>query len=952
MKSIIILRIIVLMLYIRFNQSSINQMKKILSIGVILITTLAFSQTKSFKISGKITSEVDNISLESATVYLQRIADSSLISYTITDKNGNFNLEGKTNDKKVNLYISYVGYQTHFQIVDVNKEQINLETIHLKVSTNALDEILIKSVAPVTIKKDTLEFNVSSFKTKEDAVIEDLLKELPGVEVDEDGNIKVNGKSVNKILVNGKPFFGSDPTITTKNLSKDIIEKIQVLDTKTDAEAFAGEEGDKSNKTINLVIKEENNKGVFGRVAAGVGTDKRYEAAGMFNYFDNDQRISVLAGQNNINSPGFSFGEIRKMLGGSINSVSFSSNGSFNIDGRSFGAGEGITISRSLGANYADVLGKKLDVSANYFNSNSDSENESTTNRENILPDTRFFNNSHSATNANTDSHNLGMEFMIKPDSTLLITVQPKFGVSKAKSIYNGDEQSYDEDRVLTNESTTNSYTENSGNTFSNNLSFTKRFGSKGGFLKLDLFNDVRNNESDDYFNSTVNTYGDTPEEIIRNQYRKTDDKASTISPSVTYRLPIKGKEWTLDFKYLFRQENNQKSLSSYDFDDVTQDYDTNINQDLSTDYENKNKLNSPSTQLGFRNDKLSTNFEFSYLFRNLENNDLLRPTFNLTRKFEAVELSYYLSYRFGPQKEIYFNYRLNNDAPNISQLQAFSDVTNPLNIITGNPLLKPTTDHYLYFYYNTYNVQKGKGFYFYMNSDIFQDYVVAKRTVNPDLTRETTYTNVNGAYRHIGAINFNKRIKIDSVKTMDFSANISTTLMRSINFNNDIQYTNNKKIFSPGLSARFVWKDVLEFRPYYNISFTNNKFSLDNLEEQNLVSHSMNLNTAAFFSKKLVWRNDIRFSYNPNISDDFEKSIWFWNSTLAYTFMKEKATLTLKVYDLLNQNNNATRIVSENYIQDSQNTVLKQYFMLSFSWKFNTLGKAGESNDNIYYGY
>src|SRR5690606_15274975 len=220
----------------------------------------------------------------------------------------------------------------------------------------------------------------SSFKTKEDAVIEDLLKELPGVEVDEDGNIKVNGKAVNKILVNGKPFFGNDPTITTKNLSKDIIEKIQVLDTKTDAEAFAGEEGDKTSKTINLVISEENNKGVIGRAAAGVGTNKRYEAAGMFNYFVNEQRLSVLAGQNNINSPGFSFGEIRKMIGGG-NMVNFNSNGSFTIDGRSFGAGEGISTSRSLGANYADELGKKLDMSANYFNSNSESDNPSTVNR-------------------------------------------------------------------------------------------------------------------------------------------------------------------------------------------------------------------------------------------------------------------------------------------------------------------------------------------------------------------------------------------------------------------------------------------------------------------------------------------------------------------------------------------------------------------------------------------
>src|SRR5690606_20875105 len=351
-------------------------------------------------------------------------------------------------------------------------------------------------------------------------------------------------------------------------------------------------------------------------------------------------------------------------------------------------------------------------------------------------------------TKANTDNHDVGMEFKIKPDSTWLIIVQPKLGYSKAMSIYNGAEQSYDEDRILTNESTTSSYVENLLNTFSNNLSITKRFGSKGAFLKLDLFNNIRTTRSDDYFNSTVNTYGLTPEEIERNQFRNTNDNASTISPSITYRLPIKGKEWTLDFKYLFRQDNNERKLSSYDFNDTTQDYNDTINEDLSTDYENINQLNKPSVILGFRNDKLSSNFEFNYLFRTLENNDALRPDFNLTRKFEAVELSYYLSYRMSPQKGRYFNYRLNNNVHNISQLQSFRDVTNPLNIITGNPFLRPTTRHNLYAYYDTFNMQKGTGFFIYMNSDVFEDYVVAKRTVNPDLTRETTYVNVNGAYR------------------------------------------------------------------------------------------------------------------------------------------------------------------------------------------------------------
>lgn len=295
-------------------------MKKFLLVFALLSATYAFSQSKPFKISGTILAESDKSPLESATIYLETLKDSTLVTYTISDKNGKFTLENSTYSDSLNLTISYIGFETYSKTIALNKPELQLGTIELK-TANMLDEVVIKSRAPITIKKDTLEFNVSSFKTKKDANVEDLLKELPGVEVDEDGKITINGKEVSQILVNGKPFFGSDPSITTRNLTKEIIEKVQIVDTKTKSEAFSGEEGDTENKTINLTIKEENNKGVFGRVSAGGGTDERYEMAGMLNMFDNDQRISVLAGGNNTNSPGFSFGEIQKMFG-NANSMS------------------------------------------------------------------------------------------------------------------------------------------------------------------------------------------------------------------------------------------------------------------------------------------------------------------------------------------------------------------------------------------------------------------------------------------------------------------------------------------------------------------------------------------------------------------------------------------------------------------------------------------------------
>ncbi len=414
-------------------------MKYFLSIVLLACALSAIAQNKEFKISGSVHTDGDKLPLESATVYLERIKDSSLVSYTISDKDGKFTLEDKTSDESLKLYISYVGYKTYSQTVKIDKEEIIVEPIDLLVDDNALDEVLIKSRAPITIKTDTLEFNVKSFKTKKDANVEDLLKQLPGVEVDDAGKITVNGKDVNKVLVNGKPFFGDDPTITTRNLTKELIEKVQITDTKTKAEAFTGEKGDNENKTINLTIKEENNKGVFGRVAAGAGTDDRYEFAGMLNVFDNDQRISVLAGGNNTNSTGFSFGEIQKMFGGG-NYSRFSRGGggndSFSIGGRSFGGGQGITTSKNVGANYADKIGKKVEVSADYFYSGSNSDNTSSSQRENILPDSRFFSDSNTNTYNESDNHSANLEFEIEVDSTLRIDIEPSFRKSMSKNTY------------------------------------------------------------------------------------------------------------------------------------------------------------------------------------------------------------------------------------------------------------------------------------------------------------------------------------------------------------------------------------------------------------------------------------------------------------------------------------------------------------------------------------
>ena len=922
-------------------------MKKFLLVLFLLVSTISISQTKDFNISGQLVSKEKKQPLESATVYLQRVKDSSLVTYTISDKDGDFLLKGRTGDDNLNLYISYVGYKTYFKTIVIDNETINLGEIPLAEDDNMLDEVLIKSQAPVTVKKDTLEFNVASFKTKKDANVEDLLKELPGVEVDAQGNIKVNGKPVNKILVNGKPFFGDDPTIATRNLTKEIVDKIQVTDTKTESEAFTGEEGDEENKTINITIDEEKNKGIFGRVAGGVGTDDRFEYAGLLNYFDNDIRISALAGGNNINSPGFSFGEIQKMFG-NARYLRVNENGTFNIDGRSFGGGQGITNSRTAGANYADDFGKETDMTADYFYSAANSFNDEIRNRENILPDDRYFSNTTSSNQSNTDNHAANLQFKTQLDSTFLINIRPQFRYNTGDSYFTNSEETRRLNGELTNQSTTERSSENIQKSFENRLTATKKYGSKGGFFRLTIENQIEDSDLENTINSNTEIFGDTPETITRNQITDGEQSSNQYEIRPEVRLPLLAKKLFLEVEYSYEYDKREDKQSVFDFDEASQMF-SNFNLNQSTDFTNTNQSSRPEIGLRYSGEKLRTGVEVGYVMRTLESDDALRDI-NFTNDFDAVELSANLSYSFSQKLRLYSGYYLRNNAPGVSQLSPFVDVSDPLNIVQGNPNLSPSNSHNVYMGLNNYDFQTKSGFYSNLNASFANDRVVSKTTIDENFVRSTTFANVDGNYNFNVNAGYNKTIKIDSVKSIKYRVAAYVNGNRNVNFNNEVQYASRTITYTPNVSVGFTWDNLFEIRPSYEISFNDNTFNLDLFEDRSYVQHQFQLETTTSFPKKLEWNNDITYSYNSDIAPGFQKDAIFWNATLSYSILKDKGLVTVKAYDILNQNTNARRTSTEDYIQDVQSTVLQRYFMVGFSYKFNTLGKKGETRDSNFW--
>jgi len=925
-------------------KTNYTAMKPFFTILFIFFSVIIYSQSRPYTIEGTLKSKSDATFLESATIHLEKIKDSSVVTYTISDKNGKFKIEGKTFEKELRLVASFIGYKTYSTKIVLDKNNFQLGNIELDFS-NVLDEVVLKSRAPITIKKDTLEFNVKSFKTKKDANVEDLLKKLPGVEVDEEGKITINGKPVNKILVNGKPFFGDDPTITTRNLSKEIIEKVQVTDTKTKSEAFSGEKGDDENKTINLTIKKENNKGYFGRLSTGKGTDDLYEFAGIVNRFNDKRRISILGGGNNSNSPGFSFGEIMNMFGG--NSININSNGGFQVGGLSFGMGSGITTSENFGATYADEYGKGFDVNGDYFYSNADNTNRSSRNRETILPDgTSFFTNANSTSRNENRNQRANFDLDIEIDSTFLINIRPSLTYNRSKSSSNQFEESLENTNNLVNNSTSNSFRDAIANNFRNRFDITKKLNSKGSFLKFNLTNQIDKTEIDSRFNSEVDVFGTNPSQEIRDQVGDETTTFNSLQSSLTYRYPIVAKKIFIDFKYQYRNDKRENERNTFDIDPNNQQQ--TFNTDLSTDFTFYDRTSTPSINLTYRKNKIRFSFETGFVSRTLENSDVLRPTQSLKKDFNAIELSSRFNYRFSQKTSMNYGYILRNRPPQLSQLQPFTNISNPLNIITGNPALKPTNSNRLYMGFNSFDFQKGTGIFSYLSTTISNNQVVTKSVIDQNLIRNTTYENVDGNYSINGNINFSKKIKLDTIRSVKLRMGISTNINRSVSFFNDIKYNSTNSSFSPNLGFTFTWKKWFEIYPRYSVSTSKTKFNIDQFTDQNFTRHNLRIRTKTFAPKRLEWANDIQFQYNPNVADGFQKSSWFWNSSVAYSMFKDKATLTLKAYDLLNQNTNARRRATANYIEDSESIVLQQYFMLSFSWKFNTLGKAPKGRGNF----
>lgn len=896
-------------------------MFKFLRIFILLFPYILFAQTK-VEIKGIIKDE-SNIALESVTVFVNKSSDGSLVDYSITNSKGEFVLSLKPSNEEFVLKASLIGMQEFAQTIKLDKSQ-SFPNIILKDDSNLLGELVITAEAPpVRVKTDTLEFNAASFKVMPDANVEALLKQLPGVLIDGEGKITVNGKEVNQILVNGKPFFGKDGKVALQNLPADLIQKVQVSDTKTKMEEFTKQQASSDNSSINLTIDEKKNTGYFGKINLGYGTNDRYESGLMANYFKNKTKLSVIASSNNINSSGFSMDEVFDNMSGGRSGAS---------------TGGGITTTHTAGINYDDEWFDNFEVNGSYNFNQAENENSSRSRRINFLTDGNFITTSENRSNTLSRNHIFNTTFEYKIADKIKLYYSPTASISNRESDSFSNQSTMEEDETLQNENISNSFSNSKSKNFSNNFLVVKSFDKKGRRFSLDLGTNNNKSDQDTRLNSETYFYT-TNTNDLRNQLEVNRSISDSYSFAATYAEPISDSlkiEVSMDFR-------NDKSVNDQNTFDFLNGSFTDRNDFLSNYVRSDSYEYTPTA--GVILDKKKHNFKAiagTRIFNYNALSDYLQTTTNLNRDYLLPTAHLNYSYKPSRGKMLRLRYRYNTSLPNARQLLPFENLSNPLNTITGNPDLDASRSHNTSVTFR-WNNQVTKSSYNIFSSFIYNDKsIISVSNFDENRKRYTTYANIDGTYSAYLSAGWYKTKK-NEAHNFGYGININNNYNYTKGYVNNAFYDSRQINISPQVFFSYEYGEILKVFPSY--SFGYNIANYDNYVVKNASNtvHRFKLQTTTYWPKNLIWGNDFNYTYNSNLAS-FKADFYMWNTSLAYYFLDKSLLAKVKVYDILNQNIGNSRTVSETYVVDQENLVLKQYVMFSLTYKLDKFG--GKSMD------
>ena len=914
--------------------------KCLLMLLMILFSPMAFAQQSGVNVTGSVVEQGSDTPIEQATVRLLNVKDSAMVRGVVSARNGSFTLKNVKKGSYL-LHITFIGYDPLYQPLQITgkKNPVNVGKLELSDGAIELGEAVVIGKAPeVTVRNDTVEYNADSYKVTEGSVLEDLLKKMPGVEVDSEGKITVNGKEVKKVMVDGKEFFSDDPKVASKNLPAKMIDKLQVLDKKSDMAQMTGFDDGEEETVINLTVKPGMKQGWFGNAYGGYGSKDRYEGNAMVNRFVNNDQITFMGGANNTNNMGFS----------DLASTMFSGMGGGGGRRGGFGAGSGITSSGNAGLNFSkEFKPDKLTLGGNTRYSHSDNDARSKSDRQNILPgDSSSYDNSEAM--SRTKSDNFGVDFRLewKPDTMTQLIFRPSFSLSHSMNDNFSDATTLDNERDTVNTNKSSNYSESNGYNLNASIDFSRKLNNKGRVFSAtlsggnsDSYSDGMNRSDIVYFNQT-----DALKNSIIDQRSRYDNKGFNYRAYVSWVEPI-GHNNFIQATYSISQRKQEalKNVYNQDADGIYNVLDSAYSQSYRNNFISQRASLSFKSQRAKFNYTIGLNLDPSY--SSSENFGADTTLSKITRKVVNLSPMAQFNYMFDKRTNLRIMYNGRTSQPSMTQLQPVADISDPTNITIGNPDLNPRYTNNVFIRFQQFTPEKQRAFMIMANGSYIINDIISYTSYNQETgVKTTTYKNVNGNYSG------NVRMMLNTpLKNKKFSINSMTmaSFANSNGYINEEKNTNRNLILSErgGIDFR---SSYLDLGVNGNIRYNATSNSLQKENNQNTFNYGAGGYTTIYLPLNFKIESDVNWSTNSGYGDGFKQNEVLWNASASKSFLKNnQGTLRFKIYDILQQRSNISRSITASYIQDSEYNTLGSYFMVHFIYRFSIF-KGGASASDV----
>jgi hypothetical protein len=927
-----------------------------------LVLTKAGAQ--SHLLRGSVNDTVSNTRLYRATVMLIRAKDSTLAGFTRTDSTGSFSLQADSSGQYI-LLITYPNYADYSERVKLSGDLV-LPSVSLTSRAHVLQEFVFKKkAAAIIIKGDTTEYTADSFALRNGANVEELLKKLPGLQVDQDGKITAQGEQVQKILVDGEEFFSDDPAVVTRNLQAATVDKVQVYDKKSDQASFTGIDDGEKTKTINLMLKEDKKKGLFGKAQAAGGPSLSpdqhssfFENEAMINLFRGKRQISAFGIMSNTGTTGLSWGDRDKYGGGnnfeydeeSGNMYSYYEESGDDIAGSWDGRynGQGLPTVWTGGLHYADKWAKDAQhISANYRFSKSNIDADGSNTTQYILPDSQYVRHeTHSTFNTGKRHGGDGLyEWTIDTSSNIKLTVGGDYSERSSSGVYASDTRGASGALINTNaRSTSNTATSQSVNAA---LVYRKKFAKKGRNMSAELRLNNKSNDGSGYVVSSSNYYKSDSLIGTENVDQRKTNSANTFSlnAQLSYTEPI-SKVSFLTLRYGARATNSRSERFS--FNKAGSDWSATPDSVYSSSYGYDILTQNGAASLRFVFKKYNFAFGGEVFHTSWQQRDRFAHINDRSRDYNNFSPTASLKYSFNKQSTISFNYSGRTNQPTIDQLQPLKQNTDPLNISIGNPDLRQEFSNNFGLSYHSYKPLSGRYIYISANGGFTQDDITRAEFFDERGGHTYQYINVNGNWNAWmwGGYNFR-------VKKLDMSFGIQGNINSSHTntFINGLRNTSNNSEYNIGLNVEKSWKkgdkDVASISLYPHVAYHDNSSSISNYATPYWTS---NINADLFV--ELPWKIQLRseawYDYRQQtVVFNTNNNVVRWNASLGRKFLKgDKLELRVSVADILNQNLGYNRNAQANYISEDRYTTIRRHALISLTYLFSG-GTGTVKNDD-----